>query len=112
MAALHHVHRRKRASKKEPTRYPYPHPKSFGRMLDRVVLSLAAFTPVANIPQLVKIYSEQTASVSIVTWSMYFLLCIPWVIYGILHREKLIVATYSINGCIHASIIVGILLYS
>lgn len=74
-------------------------------------MMLVAFTPLTHIPQLLKIYAEKSASLSLLTWSLYFVLCIPWCVYGFIHRERLIAYTYVLNIVMYMGIIAGIVLY-
>ena len=65
-----------------------------------------------TIPQIIKIYAFQDAAdISLVTWGMYVLLDIPWIVYGLAHRERLIVITYSLWVCMNSLVFFGALFY-
>lgn len=106
---FYHLHRRKRIYQKLEK---YPHPNKGIRALDRLVLILAFIMPIVELPQLIKIFAEKTAEgVSLSTWSFFVLCGIPWLIYGIVHKEKPIVILYLLWIIIDSAIVIGILLY-
>ena len=111
--AHNHIHLRKRARWKQSDvdLEPYPHHDTKVQRLDHFMMLLVGLTPLTHIPQLIKIYSEKTAALSLVTWGLYFALCIPWLVYGIIHRERLITYTYVFNSLMYCGIIAGILAY-
>jgi len=83
------------------------------KFLDKLVLIIALIWPVFELPQLIKIFAEKTAAgVSLMTWSFFVIFSIPWLIYGIVHKEKPIIILYLLWIIIDSSIVVGILLYS
>ncbi|MEN9561724.1 MAG: hypothetical protein RIQ56_997 [Candidatus Parcubacteria bacterium] len=105
----HHVYKRKR----KITGEPFPARTTWLRFLDRVVLAAGIIGPFSAIPQVLKIYIEGDASgLSAPTWGMWALLNIPWIIYGHVHRELPIVATYSLWFIVNTSVFLGILRFS
>ncbi len=81
--------------------------------IDKFVMILAMVSPLFEIPQLVEIYSTKSAgSVSLLTWSFFVFMSIPWLIYGIAHKAKPIIILYSLWFLIDSVILVGILIYS
>lgn len=111
--AYHHIHLRKRSNWQQSTvdMEPYPHAKTGVRRLDHMVMFMVGLTPLAHIPQLIKIYTERVAALSLLTWALYFALCIPWLVYGVVHRERLITYTYVFNIVMYTGIIAGIVMY-
>ena len=79
--------------------------------LDNFVLFVAVAAPFSSIPQLLKVFIEQQAELSILSWSLYVLLSIPLVVYGIVHREKVVLFNAGLNMIMQLAIMVGILLY-
>ena len=80
--------------------------------IDKIVLVIAFLAPLIEIPQLVEIYLRKSAeNVSLFTWGLFVLFGIPWLIYGIVHREKPIIILYTLWIIIDSVIVVGILLY-
>ena len=106
---LHHMHLRKRVHK---TLEPYPHPNTLMRWLDRLILSLAILGPMANIPQIWKIFAEKnTAGLSLTTWSIFVVITIPWIIYGIVHKEKPIIVANILWFTTQLIVTAGIIIY-
>jgi uncharacterized protein with PQ loop repeat len=106
---LYHLHRRKRIHVKHEK---YPHPHKWVRMLDHLVLSLAVIGPMFDIPQLYQIYAKKSAEgVSFFTWFLFAFFAIPWLIYGIVHKEKPIIISYALWILIDSAIVIGVLVY-
>ncbi len=86
--------------------------KKFGHWFDYLMLAVAAFGPLALLPQIISIYQTQVVSGLVpVTWIAFSCMNILWLIYGVLHKQSPIILT-SIMGCIlNAAGAVGILLY-
>ena len=85
---------------------------SFKRAIDRIVLIIAFLAPLVELPQLIEIYVNKAAqNVSVLTWGFFVIFGIPWLIYGIIHKEKPIIILYSLWIIIDSIIVVGILLY-
>lgn len=90
----------------------YPHPKFMMRMLDRLVLLVGIFSPLMTVPQLMKIFIEQDASgVSALSWGSYAVCDIPFVMYGIAHKEPPLIATYTIWLVMNAAVAFGAVIY-
>jgi len=86
---IHHIHTRKRVHEHLE---PYPHPQPQLRFLDNSLLVIAVIGPLMNIPQIYTILSTQNASgVSVLSWALYTIFCIPWFIYGVAHKVKPII---------------------
>lgn len=106
MAQLHtHPHARTRTE-------PYPAHTAALRALDRIVFVAGVIGPLMTLPQLVEIYASHNASgVSPLTWGAYALLDIPWILYGLSHREGPITITYTLWFIFNTLVLVGVLLY-
>ena len=101
--AEHHAHKRTRKQAD----------KQLVLMLDRVVLLGAIVMPLAMTPQVIKIYTTQSASdLSLAAFLLLFFFTIPWVMYGFVHKEKPIIVMNIIWLFVHLSIIVGYFLYA
>lgn len=82
-------------------------------VLDKMVYVAGILGPVMTLPQVFKIWHEQSAAgVAIETWGTYLLLNIVWISYAILHQEKPLLIMYSSYFFINISIIVGVVMYS
>lgn len=106
----YHLHRRKRVHNKLER---YPHKNKWIRTLDNFLMMVALIGPVMDFPQLFKIYYlKNAAGVSLITWVLYTIICIPWLAYGLVHKEKPIILAYSLWLVSNLVVVCGILLYS
>ncbi len=102
---MHHYHTRRRAE-------PYPASTFRMRVLDFSVYVAGVLGAFATIPQIIKIYSTHDAGgVSLLTWSMYTLFDIPWVIYAIVHKERPLVVCYSLWFFFNTTVVIGVLMF-
>ncbi len=82
------------------------------KIFDRLFYLAAFFGPALLVPQLWKIWAEKSASgVSIVTWAGSFAGAIFWLIYGFIHKEKVIIIANLSLGILALLIVIGILIY-
>jgi uncharacterized protein with PQ loop repeat len=106
---IHHIHRRKRV---HHNLEPYPHKDKYVRLLDQLLLVIAIVAPIMSIPQVLKIYLHHNSSgISTFSFVMFTLFNIPWIFYGIVHKEKPIVITYILWFISNIFIVVGSLMY-
>ena len=91
---------------------PYPARSPGLRFLDTVVIAAGIIGPLSTIPQILKIYLLKNATgVSAFSWGMWALLDIPWIMYGIMHRDRAIRTTYFMWFLANGVVFVGALLY-
>ena len=109
MGGIHHISKRKRVSHKF---LEYPHSRKFVRCFDKFLLFVAVISPFLVLPQILKIYVEHDASgVSALSWGLFAFFNIPWVGYGILHKDKPIVVGYSLWFVANVIVVIGALIY-
>jgi len=109
MKGLHHLHLRKRILRNLE---PFPARSAWKRGLDRTVLTVGIIGPLASVPQILKIYLLQDATgISIISWSVWALLDIPWIVYGVVHHERPIVVTYFLWFLVNILVSVGAMVY-
>jgi len=83
------------------------------QLLDRVVLICGIAGPLLAIPQILRIYLGQNAvGVSPISWGLFATFDVPWVLYGIVHKEKPIVVTYTLWFIMNLFVLIGALIYS
>jgi len=105
MRNMHHLHIRKR-------REPYPSTRVWMRILDIVVYVVGIIGPLATIPQVLQIYLSRDASgVSFITWGIYAIADIPWIVYAIAHRERPLIICYILWFFFNTLVSVGALIY-
>lgn len=107
--AMYHLHRRKRASLGLEE---YPHPDPLVRRLDDILLVAAIGGPLMNIPQIIKIFSAKNASgVSGLSFLLFAVFNIPWIVYGIIHKEKTIVLANTLWLVTNLAVLAGTRMY-
>ena len=90
----------------------YPHPNKWVKALDFAVYVAGFLGPALSIPQLYLIYGTgQSAGISSFTFGGLALLNIPWVLYGIIHKEPVIQTTYTLWFLVNSAIAIGAILY-
>ena len=68
--------------------------------------------PIMTIPQILLIYISRDASgVAAISWFMWTLFAIPWILYGLVHRERPIVITYLLWFFTNMIVFIGAVLY-
>jgi uncharacterized protein with PQ loop repeat len=106
---IHHYHKRKRTKHSSKRKREL---KKFKSFLDKTVYFVALFGPIMTIPQVLKIWAEQSvAGLSLISWSAYCCVSLFWLTYGIVHREKPIIFSNVLWLITDTSIVVGILIY-
>lgn len=91
----------------------YPHENKWINWLDRFLMIVAFVAPATSIPQIVKIFRTQDATgVSALSFGMFAIFNIPWIIYGIAHKEKPILVMYILWLISNGLITIGTLMYS
>lgn len=110
MDGHHHLSLRKRLFKKLE---PYPNPDALKAFLDKIMLWVALAGPVAMLPQVYQAFAAQDArGLSLITWVLWTLISIIWILYGLVHKETPIVISNVIYAFLNFSIIIAIFLYS
>ena len=106
---VHHYHTRKRI---HDSLEKYPHPGKWKRFLDKSIYAIGLFGPIVTLDQVKTIWINHNASgVSIISWSGYLFAGIFWMAYGISHKEKPIIVTYSAWIVLYILIISGTIIY-
>ena len=109
MRVIHHIHRRKRVHQRLEK---YPHPNKWVKLLDRLLIIIAVVGPLMVLPQILKIFILRDATgVSALSWSLFALVDIPWIIYGLVHKEKPIVVAYILYLATNLVVVAGALVY-
>tara|TARA_Y100000310_G_scaffold345539_1_gene466243 strand:- start:13420 stop:13755 length:336 start_codon:yes stop_codon:yes gene_type:complete len=106
---LHHIHQRKR--KKENV-HPYPSKDKWIYLLDKFLIFVAVLAPLMTLPQILRIIQEQSAAgVSLLTWILFTLFTITWILYGIVHKEKPIIISYVLWFLADLAVVILALMY-
>ncbi len=108
----HHSLRKRITNATNKSFKAYPHPNFWIRLLDRVTVAAGIIGPLMVLPQIVKIYSTHSAAgVSALSWLAFTLVDIPFIAYGIVHKDKPIISTYICWFIANAIVAVGAVLY-
>lgn len=88
-------------------------PTAYTRLLDKITLIVGVIGPFTVIPQIYGIFSTQSATdVSLSTWFLMFIVNLPWIFYGLAHKDKTLVSSFILWGIVNISVVVGVLIYS
>jgi len=108
-AILHHLHRQKKLVE---IRQPFFESKWL-KILDKVALVVGILGPVFTLPQVYNIWIlHQAGGVSVISWGSYTLFNIPLLLYGIAHKEKLMIVMYSLWFVVNLVVALGAFIYS
>ena len=103
---LYHIHRRKKLGF-------YPYKEKWLRVFDRLLIVIAILGPIVSIPQILKIFVHHSAGdISLFTYVALLIMNVPWIFYGIFHKEKPIAITYSLWFISNLLITIGAIIYS
>ena len=112
MKWLWHLPFRKRASDETGAMEPYPARQLRLIILDGIVLVVGILGPLSALPQVLKILVLQNATgVSVISWGLGALFDIPWILYGIVHKERPIVIAYTLWFFMNIAVTIGALMY-
>jgi hypothetical protein len=105
----HHLHRRKRGAKNTE---PFPSSSIGMRLLDRIAIAAGIAGPLMTLPQIYDIYAFHSAiGVSALSWFAFGLLDIPFIAYGVAHKDRLILVTYILWCAANLTVAFGVILY-
>jgi uncharacterized protein with PQ loop repeat len=91
---------------------PYPHENKRIRYLDKFLVVIALVGPLVSLPQILQIHILKDATgVSALSWGLYALFNVPWIAYGLVHREKPIIIAYSLSFCVNLIVLTSTFMY-
>jgi len=80
--------------------------------LDKVTFVIGIIGPFVVVPQIYSIFTTHSAAgVSLFTWLLMFVVTFPWVLYGMAHKEKSIIISFTLWEIVNMTVVVGVLLY-
>lgn len=86
--------------------------KYWEKRLYKITLFVGVAGPLTNLPQLLEIYITRNATgVSELSWFLYLVADIPFILWGIVRNDKPVFATYSLWFISNLFILVGALVY-
>ena len=102
---LRHKHERSAGAHKHiPTTYTV--------FLDKLTFVAGVVGPFTVLPQIYSIFSKHSAAgVSLATWALIFVVTFPWILYGIAHKDKSIIVSFTLWEVVNLAVVVGVLMY-
>lgn len=102
---LRHKHEQSRTHKKETK-------TSYKAFLDRLTFIAGVVGPFTVLPQIYTIFSTHSAAgVSLLTWLLIFIVTFPWILYGLEHKDRSIIVSFSLWEVVNLTVVVGVLIY-
>lgn len=81
-------------------------------LLDRVTFFAGIIGPFTVLPQIWQIFSTHAAGdVSLTSWALIFIVTLPWIFYGIAHKDRSIIVSFMLWEVANAVVVIGVLLY-
>lgn len=86
--------------------------RKISHWIEETVILFSIAGPIMTVPQVIKIYSEQSAGgLSPITWGSYLFIAFFWLTYGVFIKNKPIVLANVSWIVMHILILTGIYLY-
>lgn len=86
--------------------------KTKTKNLDRLTYICGILLPISTLPQAYTVLiDKETAGVSLVTWTFYLFASALFAIFGVIHKQRLLMITYIPFTIIELAIVVGLILY-
>jgi uncharacterized protein with PQ loop repeat len=107
MLGFHHLRRRVQQTQNIE---PFPSRAPGKRALDYVMTVVGVAQPFALLPQVAAVYvNHETAGLSPLTWSLLAVCNSLWALYGLAHRDRIIMIANTLIACFDVAILIGIL---
>lgn len=85
--------------------------KTLTDIIDKSAYLMGGITVTVNIPQLISVWTApDTSGVSLVSWTGFLLGSCFWLLYGLLHAEKPIIAINAMLISVQALIVAGLII--
>ena len=82
------------------------------KVLDRITFIAGVVGPFTVLPQIYDIFTtHQATGVSVTAWVLMFVVTLPWIFYGIAHKDKSIIWSFILWEIANLLVIVGALMY-
>ncbi len=81
--------------------------------LDKLTFIVGVIGPFTVLPQIYTIFNTHSAKgVSLITWLLIFIVTFPWILYGLAHKDKSIIVSFTLWEVVNLSVVIGVLRYS
>lgn len=80
--------------------------------LDKLTFVAGVIGPFTVLPQIYSIFTAHSAAgVSLATWALIFIVTFPWILYGVAHKDKSIIVSFTLWEIVNLAVVVGVLMY-
>ena len=80
--------------------------------LDKLTFAAGVVGPFTVLPQIFQIFTTHSATdVSLTAWSLIFIVTLPWIFYGVAHKDRSIIVSFILWEVANALVVAGVLLY-
>ncbi len=80
--------------------------------LDKITFVAGIVGPFTVIPQVYEIFSTHQANgVSATSWILMSVVTLPWIFYGIAHKDKTIIVSFILWEIVNLMVVAGALIY-
>lgn len=87
-------------------------PTTYTIFLDKLTFITGIVGPFTVLPQIYGIFSNHSATgVSLATWLLIFIVTSPWILYGVAHKDKSIIVSFSLWEVVNLAVVIGVLIY-
>lgn len=76
---------------------------------DKVMLVIGTAAAFMTLPQIISIWQNGPEGVSLTSWLAYTLHSTLWVIYGIAHRERIVIGVNAVWALMNGLVVLGLL---
>lgn len=82
------------------------------RSMDKIIYVVALIWPILTLPQIWRVWVYKNPSgLSLFTWWAYVLSAILWIVYGIVHKEKVIIFSNILWVIVNLAVLIGTIIY-
>lgn len=104
---LHHIEEERRAAGGAPHRS-----ERWKREFDELMYAVGVAGPLFVIPQIIQVwFAVGAAGVSPLSWGLLGLGSLLWVVYGVIHKERVIVVSNALFATVDFLVAVGAVLH-
>jgi uncharacterized protein with PQ loop repeat len=105
----HHLHKRIRIYRDYQ---PYPHTHRWINLVDRSMIVAVVIGLIMTFPQVLLVWTAKTAAgLSLASWVTYLFTNMLWIVYGVVHRDRLIMVSSLLFVLMQFFIVTGIIFY-
>ncbi len=80
--------------------------------LDKITFIAGIVGPFTVIPQVYQIFhTRQADGVSAISWILMSIVTLPWIFYGIAHKDKTIIVSFILWEIVNLMVVAGALIY-